>query len=133
MYLPRIILSILLLLGTFCLPGRAIAQKKDCCVSHLNLADTYHIEIRELGLEYRRLKRSRCEACNTSMSDYRHIMQQLGQQLNGKTKKQVRKAMGPPDARQEGKYIYFWRGWHDYLYFTITAGVARADWYYAYE
>lgn len=31
-------------------------------------------------------------------------------------------------------HIYFWRGWHDYLYFvTANNEIVKADWYFAYE
>lgn len=31
-------------------------------------------------------------------------------------------------------HIYFWRSWHDYLYFVTTNNqIVKADWYFAYE
>jgi hypothetical protein len=49
--------------------------------------------------------------------------------------------LGEPDAVRpapEGsageQLIYFWRGWHDYLFFTLIEGQPlRAEWYFAYE
>lgn len=46
--------------------------------------------------------------------------------------------LGEPDATQdqEGapRWIYFWRGWHDYLYFEIAdEKVTRVGWFFAGE
>lgn len=109
------------------------AQSTGCCTSKYSSASLDTLHIKKLASEYARLKRAACEACNSSMSDYRSIMESLGEQLNGKTKEQIARIMGQPDYRKKGKYIYFWRGWHDYLYFTFTSGRGQSQWYYALE
>jgi hypothetical protein len=39
-----------------------------------------------------------------------------------------------PDGAIGEQLIYFWRGWHDYLFFTVSDGQPlRAEWYFAYE
>ena len=50
----------------------------------------------------------------------------------------VVRLMGEPDAVRERDteehLIYFWRGWHDYLYFVCRDGVVQeAQWYFAGE
>jgi hypothetical protein len=88
------------------------------------------------------------------------LMAELGEILgNSKyTEKDIINLMGEPDAiYREGdkkpphimekeykpggykdidkeQLIYFWRGWHDYLYFVCQNGkVIYSDWYFAYE
>lgn len=46
--------------------------------------------------------------------------------------------LGAPDAERkqnaEEHIIYFWRGWHDYLYFICEDGTIRGHrWHHAYE
>jgi hypothetical protein len=125
--------ALLLICSSFILPGISIAQTKGCCKSRYSAERREVLDIKKLGQEYTRLKHTHCEDCKSSMSDYYSIMQHLGEKLEGKTRQQIRKIMGSPDSRQDGKYIYFWRGWHDYLYFTFTSGKGRAEWYYAFE
>ena len=60
----------------------------------------------------------------------------LGQPAYART--DIVRLMGEPDAvrSQKGKehLIYFWRGWHDYLYFVCQDDVIQeAKWYFAYE
>lgn len=108
-------------------------QTAGCCKSKYTEKQWDTLDINKLRAEYKRLKRARCEECDAFGSDYHAIMEVLGKELAGKTKKQVAKIMGPPDFRKEGKYIYFWRGWHDYLYFTFPSGKAVPKWYMALE
>jgi hypothetical protein len=115
------------------LDNTSIAQTKGCCRSEYSPERRAALEIKKLGLEYQRLKRAACEDCNSSMSDYYDIMQSLGEQLSCKSKQQISKIMGPPDAKKDGRYIYFWRGWHDYLYFSFSSSKGKSQWYYAYE
>lgn len=86
------------------------------------------------------------------------VLSELGKQL-GKPEyreEDIIRIMGKPDAlKVAGEYqpgslgqnaperivsndevliIYFWRGWHDYLYFVSKAGIIqRAQWYFAGE
>ncbi|MFC1743666.1 hypothetical protein ACFL35_06700 [Candidatus Riflebacteria bacterium] len=68
------------------------------------------------------------------------VLREPGKRLGntGSTKSQLIELMGEPDAgRQEDDrelLIYFWRGWHDYLYFICKEGnIQKAKWYFAYE
>jgi hypothetical protein len=77
------------------------------------------------------------------------VMEELGERLGtpGHTKNDIVSIMGKPDtvivARgQEGKtptigeihLVYFWRGWHDYLFFICQKDtIMKADWYFAGE
>jgi hypothetical protein len=88
----------------------------------------------------------------------KEILSKLGQQLGKPEYRQqdIIRIMGEPDAIMvEGEYqpgslghsapggiipkdevhiVYFWRGWHDYLYFVIKGGVIQqCHWYFAGE
>ena len=131
--LNTIISAVLLVYSCFAQHSPIYAQTTGCCTSRYGPAMMDTLDIKKLALEYARLKRMDCEDCRHSMSDYRSIMERLGEQLNGKTKQQITRMMGRPDRRKDGQYIYFWRGWHDYLYFVFSSGRGRSQWYYAYE
>ena len=54
------------------------------------------------------------------------------------TRADIVRYMGEPDSvrrqDEEEHLIYFWRGWHDYLYFVCRNGaVQECRWYFAYE
>jgi hypothetical protein len=68
------------------------------------------------------------------------VLQELAKRVSeaGQTRAQVLDLMGEPDAvrkqADEELLIYFWRGWHDYLFFVCRNELIRkADWYHAYE
>ena len=109
------------------------AKKSGCCASKYPRAQWDSLNVNKLGIEYQRLKRKNCEACNSWLSDYGSVMQVLGNKLNGETEQQVIKIMGKPDATKDGNYIYSWRDWHDYLYFSFPQDKAISQWYYALE
>lgn len=125
-------LAFILLVIACCSAGQSGAQTT-CCTSKYHTSRWDSLGLQNLSAEYVRLKRARCEDCRSSRSDYRSIMDALGEGLNGKTRQQIAKIMGQPDSRKDGQYIYFWRGWHDYLYFTFSAGKGYSHWYYALE
>jgi hypothetical protein len=106
-------------------------KMRECCACKYPEEQWYSLDINILGAEYHRLKRKKCEACNSWLSDYGGVMKVLGNKLNGKTEQQVIKIMGKPEAMEDGNYIYFWRGGHDYLYFNFPQGKAISQWYYA--
>lgn len=86
-----------------------------------------------------------------------NVLHELGEKLAKQhhAESEVTRLMGEPDAiKQAGEYqppsigerhatvvpknsrylIYFWRGWHDYLYLVSTNGkITAAYWYYAGE
>lgn len=115
--------------------GRLSAQEaKDCCQSIYNAEALKQVSLQELSLEYRRLNNKRCEECNSwARSGLFQVMTELGNRLDGKSKADIRKAMGKADEKEGNKWIYDWRNGHDYLFFEFTDGRAKAQWYYAYE
>lgn len=67
-------------------------------------------------------------------------MERLGELLGNQdyTKKDIVNIMGKPDTilseNDTEQLIYFWRGWHDYLYFVCNDGVVQEHrWFFAYE
>lgn len=115
--------------------GQLSAQEeKDCCKSIYTAETLKQVSLKELSLEYRRLNRKRCEECNSwSQSGLFQVMTELGNRLDGKSKADIRKAMGKADEKEDNKWIYNWRNGHDYLFFEFTDERAKAQWYYAYE
>jgi hypothetical protein len=106
-------------------------------------------EVAEPATEYRQLRNEREQSSGEEWIDdldnfggrLHVVMTQLGEIL-GQTRcysrTDVIQLLGEPDAiREEGgkvSLIYFWRGWHDYLYFTCRGDVLLgADWYFALE
>ena len=68
------------------------------------------------------------------------VMTELGETIGtpGYRCDEILDLLGAPDAKQErdGKecLVYFWRGWHDYLYFICENGTVQGHkWYHAYE
>ncbi len=80
-------------------------------------------------------------------SNFHQIMIEIGSQLSkgSFSKVEVIQYLGVPDfAGQEVNVlsiedseevmIYFWRGWHDWLYFIVeNEQVKKVDWWFAYE
>ena len=78
-----------------------------------------------------------------------HVMEELGKRLGtpGYTKNDIVSFMGKPDTVMvvrglEDKtpptevihLVYFWRGWHDYLFFACQKDtIMKAGWYFAGE
>jgi hypothetical protein len=64
------------------------------------------------------------------------VMIELGKRLGsaGTTGTKVIAIMGEPDERKPERWVYLWRGRHDYLYFEMAKDrVVRSDWYMAGE
>ena len=113
-------ISMLILVTGMCFGQNTQRQKgKRCCESKYEQNQLDSLNLVELGMEYHRLKSLNCQDCNNYGSSYQVIMTHLGEKLNGKRKKQVLKTMGKPDSKEEHKFMYFWRGRHDYLYFVF--------------
>ena len=91
------------------------------------------LNLTQLGLEFRSLKQNNCKQCAAFGSDLMTFMSQLKNDLNGCSKKTMYKTLGNPDEIVNGKYMYYWRGRHDYLYFEFENNKAEPNWYYAYE
>jgi hypothetical protein len=111
-------------------------------------------EIHALGQEFRRLRalpghmQAHGGEWNDEVDRYggrkHQVMEALGTQLGTghHTQAEVIELMGPPDqVTLQGKphpaelLVYFWRGAHDYLYFTVgdKGVVLKADWWMAGE
>ena len=91
------------------------------------------LSLTQLGSEFKRIKQNSCKQCNAYGSDLMSIMSELKNDLNACSKKTMYKTLGKPDEIVNGKYIYYWRGRHDYLYFEFENNKATPNWYYAYE
>jgi hypothetical protein len=64
------------------------------------------------------------------------LMIELGDRLGVAGTKTTRLVaiMGEPDDRKPERWVYLWRGWHDYLFFELHDDrVVKADWYLAGE
>lgn len=108
--------------------------------------------------EWRALADTEAAAGRRWQSDVHRAMVRLGETLgDGRhTRREVEEIMGPPDAvlasgnddstvrhREatratlspgETHRVYFWRGWHDYLYYVCRGDtVTAARWYNAWE
>jgi hypothetical protein len=105
-----------------------------CCKGRYPNLQLTIISPQELGIEYERLKKSGCVDCGHYGSDFQKVLEALGTRMTGATKEQLIKVMGKPDAAENDKLIYFWRGRHDYLFFVCLNGVvSKSGWYYALE
>ncbi|MFH0864833.1 MAG: hypothetical protein V1904_01470, partial [Bacteroidota bacterium] len=130
------------------------ALQNDCCKSRLKkpcLSAGRNFEnysSRKLGKEFQRMKKDADKCCENFGSDFQKLMQALSEKL-GKTVSDsccVVNIMGVPDAidvpKQYGNFnsgnekimIYWWRHWHDFLYFITENGkVKQVKWFFAYE
>lgn len=124
-----------LVLALMLLCGKLHAQDvKGCCASIYSTDSLKKVSLNDLSVEYRRLNRKRCAECNSwARSGLFEVMTELGNRLEGKSRVDIRKAMGKADEQEGNKWIYDWRNGHDYLFFEFTDGRAKAQWYYAYE
>ena len=104
-----------------------------CCNSIFSKTQMTELSLTQLGSEFRRIKQNRCKQCAAFGSDLMTIMSELKNDLNGCSKKTMYKTLGKPDEIVNGKYMYYWRGRHDYLYFEFENNKATPYWYYAYE
>ncbi len=106
-------------------------------------------EILPLLEEYKELRKEKKKHYNTGEFNHdldawdgrmHNVMIELGDYF-GKPiwkKSDIINFLGEPDATEkkngEEKLVYFWRGWHDYLYFTCKNGIIQSsEWYFAFE
>jgi hypothetical protein len=104
-----------------------------CCKSIYSKTQLTELSLTQLASEFRRIKQNWCKQCNTYGSDLMNIMSELKNDLNACSKKTMYKTLGKPDEILNGKYMYYWRGRHDYLYFEFEKNQATPNWYHAYE
>lgn len=127
-------------------------QKKEisnnnCCKSQLK-KNFENYTAKKLGREYQSMKKNMDKCCGNFGGDFQKLMQALSDKLNEKGTDSccVISIMGAPDAteipKQYGNFIsgnekimiYWWRHWHDFLYFITENGkVKQTKWFYAYE
>lgn len=91
------------------------------------------LNLQQLSLEYKSIKNSVCADCDAFGSRYMKVMEELGKLLDGESKERIVEMMGQPDRAEPEKYVYYWRGEHDYLFFIFKNGKAYSEWYYAYD
>ena len=105
-----------------------------CCQSRYPAASFKQYTTQQLGQEYQRLRRIKCQACSYYGGDFHQIMKELGTRLNGQPRATVRHIMGQPDATGNNTLVYYWRYTHDYLRFRPAAhGTVVSSWYLALE
>ena len=107
--------------------------------------DIRTVEISELCNEYHRLSVIADSCCNKWNSDLHMIMLHLGEFFGkkGTPVKDIIKLVGVPNATEkeleyspvklgdnEKLLVYFWRGYHDFLYFVYENDkVKYSDWF----
>lgn len=94
------------------------------------------------------MKKNADKCCEKFGSDYQKVMQQLSDKLTTVAADSccIVNIMGAPDATEVPKQygifntgnekimIYWWRQWHDFLYFITEDGkIKKVKWFYAYE
>jgi hypothetical protein len=142
----RYSLILLILLFASCHQQKEVVQN-DCCKSQLK-KKFENYSSKKLGKEYQRMKNTTDKCCEKFGSDLQKLMQALSEKV-GKTGSDsccVTHIMGIPDAtevpKQYGVFntgnekimIYWWRSWHDFLYFITEDGmVKQVKWFNAYE
>lgn len=114
--------------------GSAESEPVACCQSRYPRATLPQYSTAQLGQEYQRLKRRKCEACKRYGSDLQQLMNALGTRLDGQPRAAVARVMGKPDEVTANELIYHWRYRHDFLRFELKAdGTVASSWYYALE
>lgn len=96
-----------------------------------------------LGQEYQELRKEKGhfsgggewnEAVDHWKGRKHEVMAELGQLLAHAKTYELLAIMGQPDAREQDRWIYFWRGRHDYLFFKVEGSeVVNSDWWMAGE
>jgi hypothetical protein len=110
----------------------------NCCESILSEQKIKNASLEQLGAEYVRLKKIQnagCKDCNHfSKSGIQTILSQALVVLPNQDSLHVIKALGVPDETRNNESIYFWRGWHDYIYIKYSKGkVSSCNWFMAGE
>jgi hypothetical protein len=119
----------------------------DSCKSHLKKSFEEY-SAKKLGKEYLRMKKGSEKSCEDFGSDFQKIMVAISNKLlkSNADSCGVVRILGAPDAtdvpKQYGNFntgnekimVYWWRHWHDFLYFITEDGkIKKASWFYAYE
>lgn len=101
-------------------------------------------QLRQLGQEFQALRGEKghftggaeWNAAVDAWNGRKHqLMDQLKEALElGQSQETVRTLLGDPDEVQGHRWLYFWRGKHDYLVFRFKDGFTQgADWWMAGE
>ncbi len=116
-----------------------------CCLSRFRGKDFDKVEIYELTKDFKRLSAQGNLCCDVWNSDLQQIMIWLEKKFGkeGTEISQIIKYMGMPNgtdvellnvgielAGDEKALVYFWRGYHDFLYFVYEDNkVKYSEWY----
>lgn len=140
----------LFLLGTIFFLSQAaycqfLSEDDSCCLSEYHEKDFDKIDLKLLCNDFRRLSSQTTLCCDTWNSDLHQIMTWLGNHFGkeGTDISQIIKYMGMPDGTEielnnamislegdEKALIYFWRSYHDFLYFVYENDkVKYAEWF----
>jgi hypothetical protein len=116
-----------------------------CCLSRFRGKDFDKVEIYELAKDFKKLSAQENLCCDVWNSDLHQIMIWLEKKFGKEGTKisQIIKYMGMPNGTDvellnvgielegdEKALMYFWRGYHDFLYFVYEDNkVKYAEWY----
>ena len=145
--MPRLLLYVFFIIFLAACHPQKQALQNNCCKSHLRKSFE-DCSLKKLGKEYQRMKKDANKCCEKFGSDYQKLMQALSEKL-GKTGGDsccVVSIMGAPDAADvpmqygifnsgnEKIMVYWWRHWHDFVYFIVENGkIKKVKWFFAYE
>ncbi len=141
-----------------------LPEQGDCKVLPRQVKENSNWDITCYSAYYLFIKKNPSPCQRHFNSDFQYCMEKLKGALTASNKKQkdLYSLMGTPDtiitpedlrmlkiprdevlskakkqlatAPNKTYHIYFWRGWHDYLYFEIEKNqIVYSNWYYAYE
>jgi len=121
------------------------SEEDSCCLSRFRGQDFEKVDLKELCNDFRRLAAQTDLCCEGWDSDLHHIMTWLGNHFGkeGTPINQIIRYMGMPDGTEselenamislddnEKALVYFWRGYHDFLYFVYeNEKVKYAKWF----
>ncbi len=116
-----------------------------CCLSRFRGKDFDKVEIYELGKDFKKLSTQGNLCCDVWNSDLHKIMIWLEKKFGkeGTEISQIIKYMGMPNGtdlellnvgieleENEKALVYFWRGYHDFLFFVYEDNkVKYVEWY----
>jgi hypothetical protein len=146
----RIILSIACsFILTSTVSGQDSKSYSDSCKSSCYEKNINICNLKELGKDYQRLRKLQSIECDKFNSNLHIIMSCLGDSIgkSGIGTNEIEKYMGAADSKDKNQIegmlklnideeilVYFWRGWHDFLYFVIYEGKVKCSgWWFAYE
>jgi hypothetical protein len=148
--MPKFLFSLCLILYTIVyVSGQDSSAISESCKSICLDKKICICSLQKLGSEFQRLKNLKGSDCDKFGSNLFFVMNCLGDSLSEKKVaiKEVVETMGNPGSmydkkvsemlkleKNEDVLVYFWRGWHDFMYLVIANGkVVRYNWWFALE